>query len=173
MPSREGGFLNQLPSTPFPPSHPAPPLPLHLQDSSGMRLWKRKWFVLSDYCLFYYKGEPVRSLLGRPSTADSHQINLFTVPPPCPSPPHAPPSRPPSLSRSLYPSDLSLPMSVSVLLLGVIHAGVAGAPASAPSLITLNNRCHLVPRTLPFSQESLRNYTSLCFARCPLISGHL
>ena len=22
-----------------------------------MRLWKRKWFVLSDYCLFYYKGE--------------------------------------------------------------------------------------------------------------------
>lgn len=34
------------------------------QDSSGMRLWKRKWFVLSDFCLFYYKGEsslPMRS----------------------------------------------------------------------------------------------------------------
>lgn len=31
--------------------------PPYLQDSSGMRLWKRKWFVLSDYCLFYYKGE--------------------------------------------------------------------------------------------------------------------
>uniref|UniRef100_A0A8D3E2M9 Pleckstrin homology domain containing, family A member 7b n=1 Tax=Scophthalmus maximus TaxID=52904 RepID=A0A8D3E2M9_SCOMX len=30
---------------------------LYKQDSSGMRLWKRKWFVLSDYCLFYYKGE--------------------------------------------------------------------------------------------------------------------
>ncbi|TMS13193.1 Pleckstrin homology domain-containing family A member 7, partial [Larimichthys crocea] len=28
---------------------------LYKQDSSGMRLWKRKWFVLSDYCLFYYK----------------------------------------------------------------------------------------------------------------------
>lgn len=28
-----------------------------LQDSSGMRLWKRKWFVLADFCLFYYKGE--------------------------------------------------------------------------------------------------------------------
>lgn len=27
------------------------------QDSSGMRLWKRKWFVLADFCLFYYKGE--------------------------------------------------------------------------------------------------------------------
>uniref|UniRef100_A0A8D3DUV0 Pleckstrin homology domain containing, family A member 7b n=1 Tax=Scophthalmus maximus TaxID=52904 RepID=A0A8D3DUV0_SCOMX len=30
---------------------------LYKQDSSGMRLWKRKWFVLSDYCLFYYKGD--------------------------------------------------------------------------------------------------------------------
>ncbi|XP_016092454.1 pleckstrin homology domain-containing family A member 7 [Sinocyclocheilus grahami] len=28
---------------------------LYKQDSSGMRLWKRKWFVLADYCLFYYK----------------------------------------------------------------------------------------------------------------------
>lgn len=27
-----------------------------LQDSSGLKLWKRRWFVLSDYCLFYYKG---------------------------------------------------------------------------------------------------------------------
>uniref|UniRef100_A0A4W6FZ57 Pleckstrin homology domain containing, family A member 7a n=1 Tax=Lates calcarifer TaxID=8187 RepID=A0A4W6FZ57_LATCA len=30
---------------------------LYKQDSSGMRLWKRKWFVLADFCLFYYKGE--------------------------------------------------------------------------------------------------------------------
>lgn len=30
---------------------------LLFQDSSGMRLWKRRWFVLADYCLFYYKGE--------------------------------------------------------------------------------------------------------------------
>lgn len=30
---------------------------LAFQDSSGMRLWKRRWFVLADYCLFYYKGE--------------------------------------------------------------------------------------------------------------------
>uniref|UniRef100_A0A3Q3JPR1 Pleckstrin homology domain containing, family A member 7b n=1 Tax=Monopterus albus TaxID=43700 RepID=A0A3Q3JPR1_MONAL len=28
---------------------------LYKQDSSGMRLWKRKWFVLADFCLFYYK----------------------------------------------------------------------------------------------------------------------
>uniref|UniRef100_A0AAR2JBV8 Pleckstrin homology domain containing, family A member 7b n=1 Tax=Pygocentrus nattereri TaxID=42514 RepID=A0AAR2JBV8_PYGNA len=30
---------------------------LYKQDSSGMRLWRRKWFVLADYCLFYYKGK--------------------------------------------------------------------------------------------------------------------
>lgn len=29
---------------------------LLLQDSSGLKLWKRRWFVLSNYCLFYYKG---------------------------------------------------------------------------------------------------------------------
>lgn len=30
---------------------------LLLQDSSGLKLWKRRWFVLSNYCLFYYKGK--------------------------------------------------------------------------------------------------------------------
>nr|XP_015194943.1 PREDICTED: pleckstrin homology domain-containing family A member 7-like [Lepisosteus oculatus] len=29
---------------------------LYKQDSSGLKLWKRRWFVLSDYCLFYYRG---------------------------------------------------------------------------------------------------------------------
>uniref|UniRef100_G1NVY7 Pleckstrin homology domain containing A7 n=1 Tax=Myotis lucifugus TaxID=59463 RepID=G1NVY7_MYOLU len=33
---------------------------LHKQDSSGMRLWKRRWFVLADYCLFYYKAKDSR-----------------------------------------------------------------------------------------------------------------
>ncbi|XP_034047147.1 pleckstrin homology domain-containing family A member 7 isoform X3 [Thalassophryne amazonica] len=37
---------------------------LYKQDSSGMRLWKRKWFVLSDYCLFYYKDSREESVLG-------------------------------------------------------------------------------------------------------------
>ncbi|TKS89903.1 Pleckstrin -like proteiny domain-containing family A member 4 [Collichthys lucidus] len=27
-----------------------------MKDSSGLKLWKRRWFVLSNYCLFYYKG---------------------------------------------------------------------------------------------------------------------
>uniref|UniRef100_A0A673FVY6 PH domain-containing protein n=1 Tax=Sinocyclocheilus rhinocerous TaxID=307959 RepID=A0A673FVY6_9TELE len=37
---------------------------LYKQDSSGMRLWKRKWFVLSDYCLFYYKDSREEMALG-------------------------------------------------------------------------------------------------------------
>uniref|UniRef100_A0A674AM22 Pleckstrin homology domain containing, family A member 7a n=1 Tax=Salmo trutta TaxID=8032 RepID=A0A674AM22_SALTR len=37
---------------------------LYKQDSSGMRLWKRKWFVLADYCLFYYKDSREEAVLG-------------------------------------------------------------------------------------------------------------
>ncbi|XP_077569544.1 pleckstrin homology domain-containing family A member 7 isoform X3 [Stigmatopora nigra] len=37
---------------------------LYKQDSSGMRLWKRKWFVLSDFCLFYYKDSREETVLG-------------------------------------------------------------------------------------------------------------
>ncbi|KAM5236135.1 pleckstrin homology domain-containing family A member 4 isoform 2-T2 [Ctenodactylus gundi] len=37
---------------------------LHKQDSSGLRLWKRRWFVLSGHCLFYYKGHREESVLG-------------------------------------------------------------------------------------------------------------
>uniref|UniRef100_A0A8C7HQC1 Pleckstrin homology domain containing, family A member 7a n=2 Tax=Oncorhynchus kisutch TaxID=8019 RepID=A0A8C7HQC1_ONCKI len=37
---------------------------LYKQDGSGMRLWKRKWFVLADYCLFYYKDSREESVLG-------------------------------------------------------------------------------------------------------------
>ncbi|GLD72994.1 pleckstrin homology domain-containing family A member 7-like isoform X1 [Lates japonicus] len=36
---------------------------LYKQDSSGMRLWKRKWFVLADFCLFYYKDSREESVL--------------------------------------------------------------------------------------------------------------
>ncbi|KAJ7395575.1 Pleckstrin like proteiny domain-containing family A member 5 [Pitangus sulphuratus] len=28
---------------------------LYKQDSTGMKLWKKRWFVLSDLCLFYYR----------------------------------------------------------------------------------------------------------------------
>ncbi|XP_039594572.1 pleckstrin homology domain-containing family A member 7 isoform X1 [Polypterus senegalus] len=37
---------------------------LYKQDSTGMRLWKRKWFVLADYCLFYYKDSREENILG-------------------------------------------------------------------------------------------------------------
>ncbi|KAM8939666.1 pleckstrin homology domain-containing family A member 7 [Pelodytes ibericus] len=37
---------------------------LHKQDSSAMRLWKRRWFLLSDHCLFYYKDSREEAVLG-------------------------------------------------------------------------------------------------------------
>ena len=29
---------------------------LYKQGSEGLQLWRKRWFVLSEYCLFYYKG---------------------------------------------------------------------------------------------------------------------
>jgi hypothetical protein len=29
---------------------------LYKQGSDGLMLWKKRWFVLSEFCLFYYKG---------------------------------------------------------------------------------------------------------------------
>ncbi|XP_030746219.1 uncharacterized protein LOC115875028 isoform X3 [Sitophilus oryzae] len=37
---------------------------LHKQGSEGFMLWKKRWFVLSEYCLFYYKGAQEEKLLG-------------------------------------------------------------------------------------------------------------
>ncbi|XP_026884488.2 pleckstrin homology domain-containing family A member 4 isoform X3 [Electrophorus electricus] len=37
---------------------------LYKRDSTGLKLWKRRWFVLSDYCLFYYKDSREESVLG-------------------------------------------------------------------------------------------------------------
>ncbi|XP_065276961.1 pleckstrin homology domain-containing family A member 4 [Emys orbicularis] len=34
------------------------------QDSSGLKLWKRRWFVLADYCLFYYRDSREEAVLG-------------------------------------------------------------------------------------------------------------
>ncbi|MEQ2176912.1 Pleckstrin y domain-containing A member 5, partial [Goodea atripinnis] len=36
---------------------------LYKQDSTGMKLWKKRWFVLSDLCLFYYREPHIRVLL--------------------------------------------------------------------------------------------------------------
>lgn len=37
---------------------------LYKQGSEGLKAWKRRWFVLSDYCLFYYKGPEEDKLQG-------------------------------------------------------------------------------------------------------------
>lgn len=37
---------------------------LYKQGSDGLRVWRRRWFVLADYCLFYYKGPEEDKLLG-------------------------------------------------------------------------------------------------------------
>ncbi|XP_067915034.1 pleckstrin homology domain-containing family A member 5 isoform X1 [Heterodontus francisci] len=37
---------------------------LYKQDSTGMKLWKKRWFVLADLCLFYYRDEKEESILG-------------------------------------------------------------------------------------------------------------
>lgn len=56
-------------SSPHTPSTQASPPTLFPQDSSGLRLWKRRWFVLSGHCLFYYKGQcpPWHGVDGPPS----------------------------------------------------------------------------------------------------------
>ncbi|XP_016134801.1 pleckstrin homology domain-containing family A member 5-like isoform X6 [Sinocyclocheilus grahami] len=37
---------------------------LYKQDSTGMKLWKKRWFVLCDMCLFYYRDEKEEGILG-------------------------------------------------------------------------------------------------------------
>ncbi|XP_039540440.1 uncharacterized protein si:ch211-234p6.5 isoform X2 [Pimephales promelas] len=37
---------------------------LYKRDSSGLKLWKRRWFVLSNFCLYYYKDSREESVLG-------------------------------------------------------------------------------------------------------------
>ncbi|KAJ8391114.1 hypothetical protein AAFF_G00097350 [Aldrovandia affinis] len=37
---------------------------LYKQDSTGMKLWKKRWFVLCDMCLFYYRDDKEEGILG-------------------------------------------------------------------------------------------------------------
>ncbi|KAK2820293.1 hypothetical protein Q5P01_023252 [Channa striata] len=54
---------------------------LNKKDSSGLKLWKRRWFVLSNYCLFYYKDSREESVLGS-IPLPSYRI-LFCTPREC------------------------------------------------------------------------------------------
>ncbi|XP_063375498.1 uncharacterized protein LOC134663083 isoform X3 [Cydia amplana] len=37
---------------------------LYKQGSDGLKVWRKRWFVLSEYCLFYYKSHDEEKLLG-------------------------------------------------------------------------------------------------------------
>eukprot|EP00102_Acyrthosiphon_pisum_P025345 XP_016662555.1 PREDICTED: uncharacterized protein LOC100159827 isoform X4 [Acyrthosiphon pisum] len=52
---------------------------LYKQGSEGLMLWKKRWFVLSEYCLFYYKNEEEEKLLG------SILLPSYKISPCCPS----------------------------------------------------------------------------------------
>ncbi|XP_029312952.1 pleckstrin homology domain-containing family A member 4 isoform X2 [Cottoperca gobio] len=54
---------------------------LNKKDSSGLKLWKRRWFVLSNYCLFYYKDSREESVMGS-IPLPSYKI-LFCTPREC------------------------------------------------------------------------------------------
>ncbi|XP_078793475.1 uncharacterized protein plekha4 isoform X2 [Oryzias latipes] len=54
---------------------------LNKKDSSGLKLWKRRWFVLSNYCLYYYKDSREESVLGS-IPLPSYKI-LFCTPREC------------------------------------------------------------------------------------------
>lgn len=97
--TKSGWLYKQVPkSSPCrvspPPPEPCHPLPTCLrqhprprvgaaltaplsQASSGVKQWNKRWFVLVDRCLFYYKGTAVRAHSGCP---------LHLVPPPPPPP---------------------------------------------------------------------------------------
>ncbi|KAK6625869.1 hypothetical protein RUM43_006168 [Polyplax serrata] len=51
---------------------------LHKQGSEGLMLWKKRWFVLSEYCLFYYKGPEEEKLLGS-ILLPSYKVSVCTA----------------------------------------------------------------------------------------------
>ncbi|XP_051237350.1 pleckstrin homology domain-containing family A member 5 isoform X1 [Dicentrarchus labrax] len=51
---------------------------LYKQDSTGMKLWKKRWFVLSDLCLFYYRDEKEEGILGS-ILLPSFRISMLSV----------------------------------------------------------------------------------------------
>lgn len=48
--------------------HPNAPVSLSgwlwKQGSEGLKVWRKRWFVLSEYCLFYYKGPEEEKIMG-------------------------------------------------------------------------------------------------------------
>ncbi|XP_034434438.1 pleckstrin homology domain-containing family A member 5-like isoform X3 [Hippoglossus hippoglossus] len=51
---------------------------LYKQDSTGMKLWKKRWFVLCDMCLFYYRDDKEDNILGSILLPSFH-ISMLSV----------------------------------------------------------------------------------------------
>ncbi|XP_049330925.1 pleckstrin homology domain-containing family A member 5 isoform X48 [Astyanax mexicanus] len=51
---------------------------LYKQDSAGMKMWKKRWFVLCDMCLFYYRDEKEEGILGSILLPSFH-ISMLSV----------------------------------------------------------------------------------------------
>ncbi|XP_076025296.1 pleckstrin homology domain-containing family A member 5-like isoform X2 [Genypterus blacodes] len=51
---------------------------LYKQDSTGMKLWKKRWFVLSDMCLYYYRDDKEDNILGSILLPSFH-ISMLSV----------------------------------------------------------------------------------------------
>ncbi|XP_055088007.1 pleckstrin homology domain-containing family A member 5-like isoform X4 [Periophthalmus magnuspinnatus] len=51
---------------------------IYKQDSTGMKLWKKRWFVLCDMCLFYYRDDKEDNVLGSILLPSFH-ISMLSV----------------------------------------------------------------------------------------------
>jgi hypothetical protein len=65
---RKKSESNQALKSPVIKRHPNAPVTvsgwLWKQGSDGLRVWRKRWFVLSEYCLFYYKGPEEEKIMG-------------------------------------------------------------------------------------------------------------
>ncbi|XP_059051959.1 uncharacterized protein LOC131846625 isoform X2 [Achroia grisella] len=66
--SRRSSGGNQALKSPIAQRIPSAPVTisgiLYKQGSDGLKVWRKRWFVLSEYCLFYYKSQDEEKLLG-------------------------------------------------------------------------------------------------------------
>ncbi|XP_037867847.1 uncharacterized protein LOC101738815 isoform X5 [Bombyx mori] len=51
---------------------------LYKQGSDGLKVWRKRWFVLSEYCLFYYKSQEEEKLLGS-VLLPSYKVSVCTA----------------------------------------------------------------------------------------------
>uniref|UniRef100_A0A8C2ALL0 Pleckstrin homology domain containing, family A member 5 n=1 Tax=Cyprinus carpio TaxID=7962 RepID=A0A8C2ALL0_CYPCA len=59
--------------------NPPPPPPQQKGNlNTGMKMWKKRWFVLSDMCLFYYRDEKEEGILGSILLPSFH-ISMLSV----------------------------------------------------------------------------------------------